>query len=250
MLTRGIIQKIDYNTNLCTVRLPLFETANTQQEITSTSTIAIPPGVFNGYKPGDVVVVGFNSGEIGDPVIIGKLYVGSQKEAGCVGGAINCQELAVTNRATLPATTMLSYDKDSTIIKNAEITGATYNSINDIISGLLALRQTVINNQTKSTTNNFTKNENVIGNWLDNKQLYQQTIYYTKGQTKISLSNIDFDTIWIDLGQSFYIDNINGSKIVSNPLLTSVDLTEKIITVPEIKSDSGYGYITIKYTKK
>ena len=73
MITKGIITAIDFKGNTCTVRMPLFENAGNDQ-ITGTATISNTPGSYNGYKVNDVVLVGFEDGQMDKPVILGKLY--------------------------------------------------------------------------------------------------------------------------------------------------------------------------------
>lgn len=55
MITEGIIKTIDYNGNSCTVRIPLYETVQNLGEVVLPGKIAILPGIFNGYKPDDMV---------------------------------------------------------------------------------------------------------------------------------------------------------------------------------------------------
>ena len=76
MVTKGIITSIDFNGNTCKVRIPFFETAG-NDPIISDAIISNTPGVYNGYKVDDVVLVAFEDGLMNNPVVIGKLYLGA-----------------------------------------------------------------------------------------------------------------------------------------------------------------------------
>lgn len=78
MITKGDIVEIDYLTNTCEVRIPIFETpAKAQEKVIMTATIILPPGVSNGYVAGDKVYVGFVDNSMSSPTVLGLLYPGS-----------------------------------------------------------------------------------------------------------------------------------------------------------------------------
>jgi len=166
MLTKGEIQNIDFNTNSCNIRLPLFETVGDSTKAFATAYFAITPGCYNSYKIGDVVIVGFDRDLVDKPYIIGKLYTGLNDEQAVndgFRGAINCESLAVKNTVILPETTQIVKNVlvlDSTDDKNNITTLAnlintakdnsnkivdinnkldTYQPINDNISAISAL---------------------------------------------------------------------------------------------------------------
>ena len=56
MVTKGIITSIDFLSNTCNVRIPLFEDAGTRNDVELQAIFSIQPGQFNGYKINDVVL--------------------------------------------------------------------------------------------------------------------------------------------------------------------------------------------------
>jgi hypothetical protein len=55
MLAIAEIQSIDYNSNSCTVRLPVYETVMSEFPAVVTAKFVSLPGIFNGYLVGDAV---------------------------------------------------------------------------------------------------------------------------------------------------------------------------------------------------
>lgn len=135
MLTKGIITSIDYSSNTCIVRIPVFEGAGNRTKIQAEAAICIPPGNYNGYKVNDVVVVGFGENNIDQPIILGKLYLGIQGEqlAGS-RSALNIDHLTA-NSITLSDDATINNKKLSTIVKelssNSSKTNTPAQEIND-----------------------------------------------------------------------------------------------------------------------
>ena len=136
MVTKGILQTIDFNGNTCTVRLPYFETASISDPIVLNATFMMVPGVYNGYKPNDVVLVAFEDGQINNPVVIGKLFLGTNNESSEPRGAIDVANLKVGQDATIPVDTKLTYAGDD---KNRAAVAkdlSTYKTVADIIKSI------------------------------------------------------------------------------------------------------------------
>lgn len=136
MVTKGIIQTIDFNGNTCAVRLPYFETASINDPVVLNATLLIVPGIYNGYKPNDVVLVAFEDGQINNPVVIGKLFLGANKESAESRGAINVTNFKADQNATIPVDTKLTYAGDD---KNRAAVAkdlSTYKTIADIIKSI------------------------------------------------------------------------------------------------------------------
>ncbi len=112
MLTKAIIQSIDYTKNMCRVRIPLFENASRNVTmIEADAQINIVPGIYNSYKTGDVVFIGFEENKMELPVILGKLFVSASAEAGSYRGNVSGNSLAITDTAQLPYSTLFDFSK-------------------------------------------------------------------------------------------------------------------------------------------
>jgi hypothetical protein len=133
MVTKGEIQSIDYQGNTCIVRLPYFESAGIKDNIQAEATINNQPGMYNGYKAGDIVWVAFEDGEASQPVVIGKLYLGANKERNDPRGVVNAESSIISDNIQLPITTKIIYETDGTVAQN----GITrYNTLSDITNEL------------------------------------------------------------------------------------------------------------------
>lgn len=114
MITKGYI--LDYSItskNRFKVRIPYFESAGIGKNHSYTQSVfedvpvSYSPGNIAGFKIGDCVYIAFEDSSFDKPVIIGKLYLGKEKEAS------NYQfssVLEVTQRATLPKNTSFGGD--------------------------------------------------------------------------------------------------------------------------------------------
>ena len=162
MLIKGIILSLDLNNNNCVVELPTFENVS-GDKATATAVFAIPPGNSNGYKVGDIIIVGFELERLNKPIVIGKLYTGTETETSDTS-AVKCNTLRVSNSATLPGSTSLTYD---TSLTNSF---KKYGTIADIVSAL---------NTTTNKVNNLTINSKTQ-KWLDikfNRWTYSIEVY-------------------------------------------------------------------------
>jgi len=160
MLTKGEIQSIDFTGNSCRIRIPLFEVAGIEDKVYATAYFAVEPGKYNSYKPGDVVIIGFESDLIDKPIILGKLYTSineDQLDDNGYRGSIDCTSLKVKENASIPISTK--------IIKNALSVkdDAATTTINDIINTI---------NTNKTDIENIKKNLDITNDNLNyNEQL-------------------------------------------------------------------------------
>ena len=105
MVTKGIIRSINRAGNRCVVRMPLFETASSSVPVEAEALVSITPGMFNNLFINDVVFIAFEENALEKPIIIGKLYTGSQNENITPGGAGILDTTTVRSAASLPAAT-------------------------------------------------------------------------------------------------------------------------------------------------
>ena len=111
MLTKAIIQNIDHTKNICRVRIPLFENASRNVNIIEADAqFSIVPGIYNSYKVGDIVFIGFEENSMESPVILGKLFVSASAEAAATRGNLSGNALSITDTAQLPYSTIFNYD--------------------------------------------------------------------------------------------------------------------------------------------
>lgn len=158
MVTKGIIKTIDFTSNTCTVRLPLFETAGNVTEMTIPATFSITPGIYNSYKEGDVVEVAFDNGELQNPVVVGKLYLGTNKESQEYRGSANFSDLTVKNSVTLPIDTKFSVDPGNNTIEKIKGGNNSIKSVNDIIYNIQDLNKKIVDQEIQNDGLYLTKN--------------------------------------------------------------------------------------------
>ena len=166
MVTKGIIKSIDLLGNTCTVHIPFFETAG-NDPIIETATVSNTPGSYNGYKVGDVVYVAFEDGSMSTPVVIGKLFLGTEKEKADPRGVSNVEESSAAKKATLPADSKLTAEIDS----NVPNTTVPYSSLSSIANGLNKLN-TDVGQMDRDYGNRF---KQVITDIEGNKSTLEQT---------------------------------------------------------------------------
>ncbi len=119
MLTKAIIQNIDYTKNICRVRIPLFENASRNVNIIEADAqFSVVPGIYNSYKTGDIVFIGFEENRMELPIILGKLFVSTSAEASTPIGNLSGNSLSITETAQLPYSTIFNFDK---ITKNDQL---------------------------------------------------------------------------------------------------------------------------------
>lgn len=119
MLTKAIVQKVDYTKNICRVRIPLFENASRNVNmIEADAQFSVTPGIYNSYKTGDVVFIGFEENKMEAPIILGKLFVSPVAEANSQRGTLSGNALLITDTAQLPYSTIFNY---GSIAQNSNI---------------------------------------------------------------------------------------------------------------------------------
>jgi hypothetical protein len=126
---------------MCRVRIPLFENASRNVNIIEADAqINIVPGIYNSYKTGDIVFIGFEENKMELPVILGKLFVSATAETKAPQGTLSGNALTITDAAQLPYSTIFNFDK---ISQNKTL----YNSLNTpkkLADSIIDLQQTQV----------------------------------------------------------------------------------------------------------
>jgi hypothetical protein len=163
VLTKAIIQSIDYTKNMCRVRIPLFENASRNVNmIEADAQINIVPGIYNSYKTGDIVFIGFEENKMESPVILGKLFVSATSEAGSYRGNVSGNSLAITDTAQLPYSTLFDF---SNIAQNNKLY-ADLNTPKKLADNILNLQRTQAHAQKYQTIINVVINESTYKLYL------------------------------------------------------------------------------------
>ena len=164
MITEAEIKSINYASNSCTVRIPIFETTNSNEPVILEAKILIQPGIYNGYEIGNSVWVGFADNQYGKPVVIGKIFESAQIEGTNNTSAIQGSNLVIKKSAELPLNTKIG------------INDADFNNISKIIENIKELQQ--------ETGEIYTNGEQAIGQWVDGKVIYRKAIRYVGSLSK------------------------------------------------------------------
>lgn len=103
---------------------------------------SVTPGTYNGYKENDVVWVAFENNLASHPVIIGKLYAGTNADKTEPRGVVNCQSLTVSNSAVLPAGTKITQATSDVV---DERNGLKVQTLEELITAVAENAATVSN---------------------------------------------------------------------------------------------------------
>lgn len=155
MVTKAIIQSIDSNSNKCTVRIPLFETAANPNPVEAKALINIAPGLFNNLQAGDIVIIAFEENKMECPIVLGKLFINVDTEDNINGGSGIFNTIKVRSEATIPASTVYSFPN---IIKNDYVRMNTPKKMADYLKWL--------ENFTKNIVGKLTNHFNCLKNWV------------------------------------------------------------------------------------
>lgn len=107
MITTGIIREInlnsdkDHSNNLYNVEIGILKTPiSTSNDAILQCTCCLPGGVYNSYKVGDVVYIGFVNNLLNYPVILGRIYKGLNENE--TRSFNKLEDLEVSNSVILP----------------------------------------------------------------------------------------------------------------------------------------------------
>lgn len=263
MLTKAIIQSIDYTKNMCRVRIPLFENASRNVNmIEADAQINIVPGIYNSYKTGDIVFIGFEENKMELPVILGKLFVSTSAEAGSYRGNVSGNSLAITDSAQLPYSTLFDFTK---ISKN-DILYKDLNTPKKLADSIINLQraqtqiqkyQTVISVSINDiiyklylkTSNDFTYSQG-----KSDESLYRLCTALKESQAKISVLPLDLaitesiinegtedeDVVYTAYKALLQVKELTATDIVIKVTIDDITYTINKEAVKEIQSSAIY----------
>lgn len=127
MITRALVEDVDYTANKLKVRIPILDGMRFNQDGLSNAelnwaAVLCIPGLEIEYKVGDVVVVGFEDNDIGSPIVLGYLKLtGVQLESRLHG---SFKDLEVTESFTAPTNTKIgktSYEEINKVVTDKDL---------------------------------------------------------------------------------------------------------------------------------
>lgn len=228
MVTKGEIQTIDYLSNTCQVRIPIFESTTRTNAFIVPATFSIMPGTINMYSPGDVVYVTFENDGITKAIIMGKLYLGVSEEQ-TNRGSLKVNSLNVKTDLSIPINTKIVSASDSNINPNNAITN--YDSISKIINVLSTTKAAV----EKLNANNNSPIVNLLttGKIADNKAIVNTISTDTKQILILTFGNCFtfIPACNLQLGQTYktagtFIDTSGGAVTTTVNFKLSDDNTK------------------------
>ena len=253
MLTKAIIQSIDYTENICRVRIPLFENASRNTVmIEADAQFSIVPGVYNSYKTGDVVFISFEENRMELPVILGKLFVSASAEASSHRGNLGGNSLIITDTAQLPYSTVFDY---SSISRNNKL----YNNLDTpkkLADSIITLQQAQI--QKYQTVIKVSANKNSQDLQSDKKiyNLYLKTssdFTYFPGKSDeplyrlyTALKKSQAANIFIPLDMAIAEDNLVSHALLQIADLTSTEILLKVLIGEELYTVTKAGIQSIQ----
>jgi hypothetical protein len=175
MITLGVIESINPDTNFAEVRLPTLEGAGNVVPVKLHATQMLPPGISQGYEDGDVVFVAFVENNLGRPVILGQLYKGPYKNIDSPGTVVtingkkigsetdyslgraaqmSCQNIDVSSGGTLSTGVRLTYTGNATshpdnrtihsLLQEVDALKADVSNLKTMLGSLAAAGATVV----------------------------------------------------------------------------------------------------------
>lgn len=232
MLTKAIIQTVDYSTNRCVVRIPLFESSASSDPIIAEALISTAPGLVNSYFAGDIVFIGFEENKINKPVILGKLFRQTDLSSKFTRGNVACGSLSVAETAELPFTTSFMLPKADNSAVNTE-KYAEVSTVKKLLDRVLTMSSQASNILPRVTTFTTTCKKYTSGNFTTEAapavsiQLETAKVYSSASAIPQLLAQLK-DSYVSPLSQELL------TKVLSNDVLTSDETTtvNSLIPIP------------------
>lgn len=164
MTTKAYIVGHKADSSTYTVRIPLFETAGSVpgkgtylNSSLFEATLSYQPGNLNSYAVGDCVFVIFEDNRMAKPVIVGRLYSGSEGKA---TDAVNASSLSVADKAVLPGDTTVGGVAVSKLMQNCD-------SLNGLLTGKVAKSSlNTINGTSMQTGSDISISGTMTSGWI------------------------------------------------------------------------------------
>lgn len=204
MITRAIIKSIFGNK--CSIEVPLFSNDNSNNiPVLPEAVMMIPPGMIGQYAEGDVVIISFEENMFGRPIVLGKLYTGtnSAKQASVAKLSRNTEieTTDITTQADITKTTSIGALLDT--INNLKVRvealegyspGTVYTITYDLDGGTTEEpNPTTYTTSDEFTLQNPTKDEFIFTGWTgSNGDTAQETVTITAG----SVGNRTYRANW------------------------------------------------------
>ena len=112
MITRAFVDQVDYKLNKVRVNIPILDGIRNTENATLRNSeyrwasILYIPGMEVHYKPGDIVIVGFEDNDLGSPIVLGFLKL-SDNNIDESRIYLDSVELTATNKFTAPEETVI-----------------------------------------------------------------------------------------------------------------------------------------------
>ena len=236
MLTKAIIQNIDYTKNMCKVRIPLFENASRNVNIIEADAqFSVVPGVYNSYKTGDIVFIGFEENKMELPVILGKLFVSASAEASAHQGTLSGNALSITDTAQLPYSTIFNYDKisqNSALYKDLNTPKKLADSIINLQHSQVQKYQTVIKVSATNINRDIQSDKSIYSLYLKTSNDF--TYSPDKSDEPLyrlgtALKNSQTNNIFIPLDLAIAEDGSISQALLQVQELTSTNIRLKVL---------------------
>ena len=241
MLTKAIIQSIDYTKNICRVRIPLFENASRNTVmIEADAQFSIVPGVYNSYKTGDVVFISFEENKMELPVILGKLFVSASAEAGSHRGSLSGNSLSITDTAQLPYSTVFDYStisRNNKLYNNLDTPKKLADSIITLQQAQIQKYQTVIKVSAAKINQDPQSDKKIYNLYLKTSNDF--TYFPDKSDEPLyrlctALKNSQTADIFIPLDMAMTEDDVISQALLQISDLTSTELLIKVLIGEEL----------------
>ena len=204
MITRAIIKSIFGNK--CSIEVPLFSNDNSNSiPVLPEAAMMIPPGMIGQYAEGDVVIISFEENMFGRPIVLGKLYTGTnsakQASATMLSRNTEIETTDITTQAETTKTTSIGALLDTinnlkTRVEALEVysPGTVYTITYDLDGGTTEEpNPTTYTITDEFTLQNPTKDEFIFNGWTgSNGDIAQETVTITAG----SVGNRTYRANW------------------------------------------------------